>query len=368
MASREAYYSIISEQMQLSWVALHLPVLTWGNAVLLLKSPEERGIVCKADLFGNTVHQDAPLNQGLRSNQTPLCNTTIETDTNLPTECLGNRTFTDEEVMCNICQCDFLGKMLLHICQDLIQQFRLFCFQGFGGHILTGSAQMGKNGHGVADYDRFPAQLLVLRLLHAGVEKIADIFPTGVIGAIKNGGCKILRLHIVRLSKEIHKVDTEPKNIAAVRLRYRIRKQRTVAGIRWNQDNITLLQLVTLCADHIFGTAAVVAADQFIKGMAVELKIGIGVAYVNVRIHIGGIHLQFLVKIMKLKPQILEVTNLLFLDVDIGFWCFFCKLSDIGYFHKNHPRVFVGLVILYHKNAGYAILNAVIAIKIAFII
>lgn len=76
-----------------------------------------------------------------------------------------------------------------------------------------------------------------------------------------------------------------------------------MADARRYDDDIAALQAVTLRSDQIIQTAAV-AVDQFIKGVTVKLHFVPGGADVFVRIHISGVHFDFLIKVSGRKASL----------------------------------------------------------------
>lgn len=78
-----------------------------------------------------------------------------------------------------------------------------------------------------------------------------------------------------------------------------------------DQNDIVLLQPVSVCADQIFRAAAAAAVQQFVKMVGMEFERRMGIADIPVGIHKGRFHFQFLIERTDLPPHFPEKISLL---------------------------------------------------------
>ena len=90
-------------------LAAHIPVLSGGDAVLLLKGPVEAGIVGKAHLFSYLLQQNALRNQGLGGDKPPLGDTAVEAYAHLFSKGMTEGALTDVELPGGILQRDLFA-------------------------------------------------------------------------------------------------------------------------------------------------------------------------------------------------------------------------------------------------------------------
>ena len=89
------------------------------------------------------------------------------------------------------------------------------------------------------------------------------------------------------LCKQLHKFLAEPQHIPLIGFCHILRQKRSVAGARRHEDNISFLQTIAICAHQIFRSTVIGTVEQFIEGVAVKGKLGIGKAHIPVGLHIG---------------------------------------------------------------------------------
>ena len=85
------------------------------NAVFLLESTEESGVILKSHLMAYILQQGTCFDQRLCRNQPPLGNAAVEADTQTFAECLGYGAVTDIEMLCHLRQGNSAGEILFHI-------------------------------------------------------------------------------------------------------------------------------------------------------------------------------------------------------------------------------------------------------------
>ena len=159
----------------------------------------------------------------------------------------------------------------------------------------------------IGDHESFPARIFPTSLLDTRAEKIADKFPVGAGSPDEPGFAPLKQTFVGNLLLQVvQKFLTDPENIPLVGFCHFIGKQGPVADTGRNQDDITLLEAVSLRTYQIFRTAAVAAADQFKKAVAVELNTGIGKADILVGVHKPGFHFQFLIEICRIQTDLAQ--------------------------------------------------------------
>ena len=171
----------------------------------------------------------------------------------------------------NLAYGDLFRHVGFHIVQDPIHQFGFFLLGQVDGNIPGDPAQDAHNENGGANNGIVPADVPLLVFPNAQGEQVPDLCPPDIGGMQQRRAPKKLRRFLNGIGCGPHQIRIDPENIPDVVGGHHLRNDGHVADTGRYEDDIPGLQPVPAGADEIRGIAGLLAVDDFVKWVAVQL-------------------------------------------------------------------------------------------------